>query len=142
LLSRAGGDEYVDKESEFLRRIIPGLEPDSRTINDTVPVLVSDPQDWYERSLHKKTLVVLEAALDFVKFAYIPEAMLISEGGILTTLQLPLLPTAICLSTCGPVVSLQRAEATMVGALILYLWPLMTHSTSNARSCAMGSHRC
>ena len=82
LLSRAGGDEYVDKESEFLRRIIPGLEPDSRTINDTVPVLVSDPQDWYERSLHKKTLVVLEAALDFVKFAYIPEAMLISEGGI------------------------------------------------------------
>ena len=82
LLSRAGGDEYVDKESEFLRRIIPGFEPDSRTINDIVPVLVSDPQDRYERSLRKTTLVVLEAALDFVKFAYIPEAMLISEGGI------------------------------------------------------------
>jgi len=82
LLSRAGGDEYVDTESEFLRRTIPGLEPDSRTTNDIVPVLVSDPQDWYVRSLRKKTLVVLEAALDFVKFAYIPEAMLISEGGI------------------------------------------------------------
>ena len=47
-----------------------------------MPVLVSDPQDWYDRSLRKKTVVVLEAALDFVKFAYIPEAMLISEGGI------------------------------------------------------------